>query len=183
MRQQQHQEQPRTEEKITGVNVLGYSPVGLSLKEVTSLPTLEEQDQTDQIGQTEEDSWDQFQSDLTGQAKNKMNPKEGDRSPEEVIIRYFNQQMCTGYKYDNPSINKLILAQLALGFTTGDFCKMIDQKKKDWLGTDYEMHLTPYCLFGEKFETYLRQPSGRDHKPSVKRIPISKFTNQTLRKV
>jgi uncharacterized phage protein (TIGR02220 family) len=216
--QQEQLEQPTTEDKITGVNVFGSSSEVTILKGYASLPTLEEQDQTDQMREPknqqeepDEGAWNSFQSILAGKAKIEHPAQEGNQpnvepwldsrktginppsdsadpsprmeNPEEEILSYFNQQMCTGYRFDNPSTNKVIRAQLAVGFTVEDFHQVIDQKKADWKGTKYEMHLNPYALFGDKFETYLRQSPRADLKFSGKRIPMSTFTSKTLRKV
>lgn len=102
-------------------------------------------------------------------------------SPDvEVVIRYFNKAMCTGYRYNNPVTNALIQKQLDLGFTVADCLKVIDKKKRDWGGTKYQCNLTPMVLFGDKFESYLQQSPRTDQTYKHERPPVSVYTNKTL---
>lgn len=61
------------------------------------------------------------------------------------------------YKPSNTKTISLIKARLREGFTFDDFKKVIDKKVKAWKGTIFEQYLTPFTLFGDKFEIYLNQ--------------------------
>ena len=61
------------------------------------------------------------------------------------------------YKVNNNKTINLVKARLKEGFTVDDFKTVIDKKVKAWKGTAFEQYLTPFTLFGEKFEIYLNQ--------------------------
>ena len=73
------------------------------------------------------------------------------------VVDYLNKKTHSNYKSNTRKTQSLILARLNEGFTEEDFVKVIDNKCKDWLGTDYEQYLRPETLFGTKFESYLNQ--------------------------
>ena len=73
------------------------------------------------------------------------------------IISYLNLQANVMYKVSNSRTINLIKARLKDGFTVDDFKTVIDKKVKAWKGTAFEQYLTPFTLFGEKFEIYLNQ--------------------------
>ena len=61
------------------------------------------------------------------------------------------------YKSNNTKTINLIKARLKEGFTFDDFKTVIDKKVKAWKGSIFEQYLTPFTLFGDKFEVYLNQ--------------------------
>lgn len=73
------------------------------------------------------------------------------------IINYLNLQAGVMYKVNNSKAINLVKARLKEGFTVDDFKTVIDKKVKAWKGTAFEQYLTPFTLFGEKFEIYLNQ--------------------------
>ena len=73
------------------------------------------------------------------------------------IINYLNLKVGVMYKSNNTKTISLIKARLREGFTFDDFKKVIDKKVKAWKGTSFEQYLTPFTLFGDKFEIYLNQ--------------------------
>ena len=73
------------------------------------------------------------------------------------IINYLNLQAGVMYKVNNSKTINLVKARLKEGFTVDDFKTVIDKKVKAWKGTAFEQYLTPFTLFGEKFEIYLNQ--------------------------
>ena len=73
------------------------------------------------------------------------------------IINYLNLKVGVTYKSSNTKTIKLIKARLREGFTFDDFKTVIDKKVKAWKGTIFEQYLTPFTLFGDKFEVYLNQ--------------------------
>ncbi len=73
------------------------------------------------------------------------------------IINYLNSKVGVMYKASNSKTINLVKARLKDGFTIEDFKTVIDKKVKAWKGTSFEQYLTPFTLFGEKFEVYLNQ--------------------------
>lgn len=73
------------------------------------------------------------------------------------IINYLNSKVGVMYKASNTKTINLVKARLKDGFTIEDFKTVIDKKVKVWKGTSFEQYLTPFTLFGEKFEVYLNQ--------------------------
>ena len=75
----------------------------------------------------------------------------------EEIVNYLNSKLNTKYKASSHNTIKLITARLREGFSIDDFKTVIDKKFKAWVQTEYEQYLTPFTLFGYKFEQYLNQ--------------------------
>ena len=82
------------------------------------------------------------------------------------IVEYLNKQTGFNYRASSQKTQRFIHARLEEGFTQEDFEKVIDNKVKDWKGTDYEKFLRPETLFGTKFEGYL-QMSKNNKKYNV----------------
>jgi uncharacterized phage protein (TIGR02220 family) len=84
------------------------------------------------------------------------------------IVDYLNLKAKTNYRSTTPKTQTLIRARLNDGFTEDDFKKVIDNKCKEWIGTEFERYLTPETLFRpSNFEKYLNQkvitkPIGKD---------------------
>jgi uncharacterized phage protein (TIGR02220 family) len=108
-------------------------------------------------------------------------PPATDPDPEEVIIRYLNRKLCSGYQLDSGSTRKLIQKKLSEGFGVRDFMVVIDKKVEDWQDPKYRSNLIPHVLFGDKFESYLEQCPRNEKLFSGKgnRMPISTFHNHT----
>lgn len=73
------------------------------------------------------------------------------------IINYLNLKAGAMYKATNSKTINLVKSKLKDGFTVDDFKTVIDKKVKAWKGTLFEQYLTPFTLFGDKFEMYLNQ--------------------------
>ena len=73
------------------------------------------------------------------------------------ILNYLNSKVGGMYKPSNTKTISLIKARLREGFTFDDFKSVIDKKFEAWKGTSFEQYLTPFTLFGDKFEIYLNQ--------------------------
>ena len=80
------------------------------------------------------------------------------------VINYLNEKTeRTGKDRYSPTSTKtktLIKARLKEKYELEDFKIVIDKKCKEWLGTDMEKYLRPETLFGNKFESYLKQKTG-----------------------
>ena len=80
------------------------------------------------------------------------------------VINYLNEKTeRTGkekYSSTSTKTQKLIKARLREKYELEDFKTVIDKKCKEWLGTDMEKYLRPETLFGNKFESYLKQKTG-----------------------
>ncbi|MGG7141925.1 conserved phage C-terminal domain-containing protein [Clostridium nigeriense] len=86
------------------------------------------------------------------------------------IINYLNLKVGVMYKPSNTKTISLIKARLREGFSFDDFKKVIDKKVKAWKDTSFEQYLTPFTLFGDKFEVYLnqkivKQEEGKNNNP------------------
>lgn len=73
------------------------------------------------------------------------------------IVEYLNEQAGTRYKPTTKKTQTLIKARLNEGFTVDDFKTVINNKVKEWKGSEWEKFLRPETLFGTKFESYLNQ--------------------------
>ena len=73
------------------------------------------------------------------------------------VIDYLNSKARKSFKHTTKKTQDLIKARLADGFKKEEFFKVIDNKVKEWQGTEYEKYLRPETLFGNKFEGYLNQ--------------------------
>lgn len=74
------------------------------------------------------------------------------------IILYLNKKTGSNYNPDSKQADKFIKARLEDGFVLDEFMAVIDNKCRDWIGTDQAKYLRPETLFGTKFESYLNQP-------------------------
>lgn len=88
------------------------------------------------------------------------------------------------YRPSNTKTISLIKARLREGFSFDDFKKVIDKKIKAWKGTSFEQYLTPFTLFGDKFEVYLnqkivKQEEGKNNNPYENKKSYD--TNKNLR--
>jgi uncharacterized phage protein (TIGR02220 family) len=86
------------------------------------------------------------------------------------IVEYLNSIIDTNYKPSSKIAIKNISARLKDGYTVEDFKKVIDKKSKEWLGTDFEKHLTPDTLFGNKFEIYLNQKRKKSFEEKLEEM-------------
>jgi uncharacterized phage protein (TIGR02220 family) len=85
------------------------------------------------------------------------------------IIEYLNLKVGVMYKANNTKTIKLVKERLKEGFSLEDFKTVIDKKVRGWKGTIFEQYLTPFTLFGDKFEVYLnqkilKQEEGKNNK-------------------
>ena len=80
------------------------------------------------------------------------------------ILDYLNSKIGVMYKASNTKTISLIKSRLREGFTFEDFKNVIDKKVKAWKGTSFEQYLTPFTLFGDKFEIYLNQKISKEHE-------------------
>ncbi|MGG7214920.1 conserved phage C-terminal domain-containing protein [Clostridium nigeriense] len=100
------------------------------------------------------------------------------------IINYLNLKVGVMYKPSNTKTISLIKTRLREGFSFDDFKKVIDKKVKVWKGTSFEQYLTPFTLFGDKFEVYLnqkivKQEKGKNNNPYENKKGYG--TNKNLR--
>lgn len=89
------------------------------------------------------------------------------------VIDYLNEKTeRTGkekYSSTSPKTQTLIKARLREKYELEDFKIVIDKKCKEWLGTDMEKYLRPETLFGNKFESYLKQKTTTIKKPKFQK--------------
>ena len=86
----------------------------------------------------------------------------------KYIIEYLNELAGTKFKPNSKETLKLIKARFKDGYELDDFYDVIDNKWKDWHGTDYEKYIRPTTLFNDKhFDEYLNQKSVFKGKPKT----------------
>jgi uncharacterized phage protein (TIGR02220 family) len=91
--------------------------------------------------------------------KKKPEPK-ADKYAEEIedVVLYLNEKADKHFLVRNGSTQKLIRARLEEGRSVGDFKTIIDNKVKQWLGTENDKYLRPETLFAAKhFDSYLNE--------------------------
>jgi uncharacterized phage protein (TIGR02220 family) len=101
-----------------------------------------------------------------------------DKIPYAEIISYLNEKTSSRYR-NTESTKKLIRARMDEGFTKDDFFTVIDNKVKDWKGTEWEKYLRPDTLFrASKFQGYLNEkPAEKKHAGSKEgySVDLSKY--------
>lgn len=116
---------------------------------------------TEQLQQVE----DLSNNDLTTnqqQSNNTTKKKEKDNNNiYSLVIDYLNRKASTNYRSTTKNTQSFINARVKEGYTVEDFKKVIDNKSKDWLNTDFEKYLRPATLFGAKFESYLNEANKK----------------------
>ncbi|AAL96804.1 conserved phage C-terminal domain-containing protein [Clostridium perfringens] len=98
-----------------------------------------------------------IQQPLVAKCDNKDSPIKDSNNIYSQVIDYLNSKAGKSFKYTTKKTQDLIKARLADGFKKEEFFKVIDNKVKEWQGTEYEKYLRPETLFGNKFEGYLNQ--------------------------
>ena len=80
--------------------------------------------------------------------------------PYKEICEYLNKLTNSNYRSTTKKTKELIKARFNEGFCLEDFMVVIEKKTIDWIN-DKEMskYLRPETLFGNKFESYLNQPT------------------------
>jgi len=86
--------------------------------------------------------------------------------PYKEVIDDLNKKLGKNFK-DTDKHKEKIRARFGEGHTLDDFKKVHDIKIKEWRGTDYEKHLKPLTLYGNKFNGYLNQPEANNTVSSV----------------
>lgn len=98
-----------------------------------------------------------IQQPIVAKCDNKDSPIKDSNNIYSQVIDYLNSKAGKSFKYTTKKTQDLIKARLADGFKKEEFFKVIDNKVKEWQGTEYEKYLRPETLFGNKFEGYLNQ--------------------------
>lgn len=76
--------------------------------------------------------------------------------PYKEIIDYLNQNTGQKLKPTTKIYRKLIKARWGEGYTLQDFKTVIDNKKREWQGTEFWQYMTPKTLFASShFDEYL----------------------------
>ena len=83
------------------------------------------------------------------------------------IVNYLNAKVGVMYKASNTKTINLVKTRLKEGFTIEDFKIVIDKKVRVWKGTSFEQYLTPFTLFGDKFEVYLNQNIVKEEEREI----------------
>lgn len=106
----------------------------------------------------------------------RMTKKE--KETAEYIIEYLNQKAETTFSNKGSNI-ELVVSRMKEGFTMSDFKCVIDNKTKDWKGTDWEKYLRPITLFSKsKFENYL---NGKVNDKSNSNSNFKKFAESVAK--
>lgn len=84
-------------------------------------------------------------------------------------IEYMNQKCGTHYDPGDAKLYSQIKGRLEEGHTLEEFKAVIDNKARDWLGSEMSRHLNPFTLFKQiKFDLYLGAAKQKD---SVTKFP------------
>lgn len=84
-------------------------------------------------------------------------------------IEYMNQKCGTSFDQNNEELYTQIRGRINEGHTLEEFKDVIDNKARDWLGSEMSRHLNPFTLFKHpKFDLYL---GATKQKNSVTNFP------------
>jgi len=101
-----------------------------------------------------------------------------EKETAEAVIEYLNQKAETTFSNKGSNI-ELVVGRMKEGFTMSDFKCVIDNKAKDWKGTDWEKYLRPITLFSKsKFENYL---NGKVNDKSNSNSNFKKFAESVAK--
>jgi len=109
---------------------------------------------------------------IIGSNKSKpKNPVDKDKAKiAKEVIEYLNSVAFTTFRSHGKGSESnvdFIVARINEGFTISDFKIVIDNKVKDWLGSEQAKYLRPSTLFiKSKFENYLNINNGAARKPA-----------------
>lgn len=93
---------------------------------------------------------------IKSNGKKKGTSKEIDNIPYKEIIDYLNQKTGQELKPTTKLYRQLIRARWNKGNRLNDFKRVIDNKEREWRGTDFWRFMTPKTLFSSgHFNTYL----------------------------
>jgi uncharacterized phage protein (TIGR02220 family) len=99
-------------------------------------------------------------SDADSKSRKKNPESKADKYAKEIedVVLYLNEKADKHFLVRNGSTQKLIRARLEEGRSVGDFKTIIDNKVKQWLGTENDKYLRPETLFAAKhFDSYLNE--------------------------
>lgn len=99
-------------------------------------------------------------SDAGSESRKKKPESKADKYAKEIedVVLYLNEKADKHFLVRNGSTQKLIRARLEEGRSVGDFKTIIDNKVKQWLGTENDKYLRPETLFAAKhFDSYLNE--------------------------
>ena len=99
-------------------------------------------------------------SDTGGKSRKEKPESKADKYAKEIedVVLYLNEKADKHFLVRNGSTQKLIRARLEEGRSVGDFKTIIDNKVKQWLGTENDKYLRPETLFAAKhFDSYLNE--------------------------
>ena len=95
----------------------------------------------------------------------------------ESVILYLNEKSISTYTMSKANID-CINSRIKEGFTISDFKSVIENKTKQWLGTEQQKYLRPITLFqAKKFENYLNEPQIQINGKQKSTSSIDKLTN------
>lgn len=112
---------------------------------------------SDTLGDTVTDTPSVTVHDTRREKANKDESDEDKKIPYKDIIDYLNDKADRQYRASTNKTKDLIKARYNEGFDLNNFKAVIDNKVRDWTGTEYEKFLRPETLFGTKFEGYLNE--------------------------
>lgn len=97
------------------------------------------------------------------------------------LLDYLNKKAGTSYTINNINNAKLILSRLKEGYTPDDIKYVIDNKVKDWKGTDMEIYIRPLTLFSRsKFENYINSVNKYPQSAMLLGIDLPKPDRQDM---
>ncbi len=134
-----------------------------------------------------------IQSEFESESESESEPKPASPQGEKLgnlrvlcseVVSVLNENAKTKYRPFGKRTMELIEKKLDQGYTKEDLLTVLDKKAKDWLHPrpgerDMRRYYRPETLFGEKFESYLNEPSVRESPPAAKIPPAPRWQQQT----
>ena len=114
------------------------------------------------------------------EVKERKKKEKQEKYPYFEVIDYLNSRANTKYRATTEKTKSFIRARINEGFTLEDFKKVIDNKCKTWLCTEWEKYLRPETLFGTKFESYLQEKEKPNTYRDKKGITKNDFSSVEL---
>ena len=121
----------------------------------------EDEDENEDKDEDENEDKDEDENEDNNDALNARDGQAGltgDFLIVDEVIDYLNRKAGTRFRATAKSARDCIGALLKDGYTAQDMKKAVDNKCRDWAGTEYTRYLRPETLFGEKFDSYLNAP-------------------------
>lgn len=111
-----------------------------------------------------------------------LNSEENDITAD--VINYLNKQTGKKFRASTRSTRGHINARIKEGYTFDDFCRVIDYKVQEWMGTEYEQFLRPNTLFSPShFESYLNAVPNVSFKNNSDQMRLVRYFEDFMKEI